>query len=182
MKWYKRDPEAFKGGTLGLSLEEIGAYSLFLDDIHARNGQIPDDIRYLCRLWHCDPRVAQRLRYRLVWLGKIQLLGAMLVNERATRDICVWYVRIKLACSWPQKPSKNNENTLCNQNPESREGKEGPLTPTNGAEYGTYRQKGRRNNSVVAAAQRMLDEIQQSRDGDGIRSNIVQLLPGNRNC
>ena len=30
MHWYKRDPDAFIAGTIELTLEEIGAYTLFL--------------------------------------------------------------------------------------------------------------------------------------------------------
>jgi len=87
VKWYKRDPEAFKGGTLGLTLEETGAYTLLLDDIYARDGNVPDNVRYLCRLWRCDPRVARRIRGRLLELKKLQISGQLLTNLRATYEL-----------------------------------------------------------------------------------------------
>jgi uncharacterized protein YdaU (DUF1376 family) len=42
MKWYKRDPEAFAGGTAELSLEEVGAYTRIIDLIYSRDGNGPN--------------------------------------------------------------------------------------------------------------------------------------------
>lgn len=107
MKWYKHDPEAFKGGTLGLSLEEIGAYVLILDDIYARETGIPDDQGYGCRLLRCDPRVWRRVRARLVHLGKLQVQGQTLTNLRAMSEIS----SAKLRLTSRQNPNNINEKT-----------------------------------------------------------------------
>lgn len=95
MKWYKRDPDAFKGGTIGLSLEEVGAYTLILDDLYCRNGQIPDDERYVCRLLRCDPRVWRRIRERLFALGKLQSENNLLLNVRCTSVVHRYLVKGK---------------------------------------------------------------------------------------
>lgn len=86
MKWYKRDPDAFKGGTLGLTLEEIGAYTLLLDDIYARGGSVPDNIWYLVRLWRCRPQRAHRLRRSLIRHGKLSAIENTLQNGRANLE------------------------------------------------------------------------------------------------
>src|SRR5215813_6832694 len=112
MKWYKRYPDAFKGGTIGLSLEAIGAYSLIIDDLYDRNGNVPDDERYCCRLLHCDPRVWRRLREQLIKAGKIHTDGAMLSNYRATSELSSANLRGILPISRGRKHKKNNENRL----------------------------------------------------------------------
>lgn len=51
--WYKRYPSNFIQGTMDLTLEERGAYSLVLDLIYDRGGPIPNDPRWLagvCRI------------------------------------------------------------------------------------------------------------------------------------
>lgn len=96
MKWYKHDPDAFKGGTIGLTLEEIGAYILILDDIYARDGNVPDDPGYLCRLLRSDPRVAKRVRQRLITLGKIHTADGLIANLRATSELSSANIRLSL--------------------------------------------------------------------------------------
>src|SRR4029077_1668464 len=96
MKWYKHDPDAFKGGTIGLTLEEIGAYILILDDLYARDGKVPDDIGYLCRLLRSDPRVVRRVRQRLIDLGKIQTSAGLIVNLRCTSELSSANIRLTL--------------------------------------------------------------------------------------
>ena len=120
MKWYKRDPEAFKGGTLALSLEEIGAYTLLLDDIYARDGQVPDNINYLHCLWRCDPRVAKRLRARLIATEKIREKGGLLTNLRATYELSSANVGPYLKA----KSQQNQQNGQTDLHPEYREAKQ----------------------------------------------------------
>jgi uncharacterized protein YdaU (DUF1376 family) len=120
MKWYKRDPEAFKGGTLGLTLEEIGAYTLLLDDIYARDGNVPDNIDYLHRLWRCDIRVAKRLRDRLIFTEKIKQIGKLLTNLRATCELSEQHVKSYLQA----KNQQNQQNGPTHLQPEYREAKQ----------------------------------------------------------
>jgi len=104
MKWYKRDPDAFKGGVAALTLEEVGAYTLILDELYSRDGSVPDDIVYLTRLLRCDPRVCRRVRQRLLDLGKIKNVDGLITNGRATLEIDAANVRLSLR----QNISENN--------------------------------------------------------------------------
>jgi uncharacterized protein YdaU (DUF1376 family) len=68
-RWYKRCGADFIHGTMMLSLEEKGAYSLCLDLIYDRGGPIPDDARWLSgvcgvslRKWGSNPRSAHFAR------------------------------------------------------------------------------------------------------------------------
>jgi uncharacterized protein YdaU (DUF1376 family) len=88
MRWYKRDPAAFIGGVVGLTLEEVGAYALILDDLYHRNGAVPDDERYVSQLLRCDVRVWRRIRQRLLDTGKLLCTACgQLTNARATSEI-----------------------------------------------------------------------------------------------
>jgi uncharacterized protein YdaU (DUF1376 family) len=120
MRWYKHEPEAFMGGTIALSLEEIGAYVLVLDAIYIKNGSIPDDVRYVSKLLRCDIRVWKRIRERLLELGKLQTSGGLLTNFRATSEISSAEVGRKFGISSAEvgrkytptsgkKPKQNNE-------------------------------------------------------------------------
>jgi uncharacterized protein YdaU (DUF1376 family) len=107
MKWYKRDPEAFAGGTAELSLEEVGAYTRIIDLIYSRDGNVPDDDMFLCRALRCDIRVWRRIRKRLIETGKIRTSAGLIVNLRATSEISYAQVRMK-------KDQKRNENKEAN--------------------------------------------------------------------
>jgi uncharacterized protein YdaU (DUF1376 family) len=109
MKWYKRDPDAFKGGTISLSLEEIGAYTLILDDIYCRNGQIPDDEHYVSRLLRCDVRVWRRIRARLLALNKLQSENNLLSNVRCTSVVSRYLVGAKFEGKSTKKGKKNSK-------------------------------------------------------------------------
>lgn len=85
--WYKRYGADFVHGTLGLSLEEKGAYSLCLDLIYDRGGPIPDDARWLAGVCGCSIRKWRAIRERLLGCGKLHLLGGALSNARAEREI-----------------------------------------------------------------------------------------------
>ena len=69
--WYKRFGADFVHGTLGLSLEEKGAYSLCLDLIYDRGGPIPDDARWLSGVCGVSVRKWTALRERLIDTGKL---------------------------------------------------------------------------------------------------------------
>src|SRR5262245_38644321 len=71
MRWYKRDPDAFAFGTIGLTLEEIGAYTLILDAMYSREGSLPDDDLLLRRILRCHHHTWKRIKASLVTKGKI---------------------------------------------------------------------------------------------------------------
>jgi len=111
MKWYKHDPDAFLCGTAELTLEEVGAYSLVLDLIYSRDGNVPDDEKFICRNLRCDPRTWRRLRARLIEVGKIQSSGGLLVNLRAKSEISSAQDRIKVMSELRQKQLQKQRET-----------------------------------------------------------------------
>jgi uncharacterized protein YdaU (DUF1376 family) len=85
--WYKRYASDFISGTLRLSLEEKGAYSLILDLIYDRGGPIPDDPRYIAGVCGCSVRKWNAIRNRLLEMGKIEISAAGITNSRADKEI-----------------------------------------------------------------------------------------------
>lgn len=85
--WYKRDPRAALTGMMELTLEERGAYNTILDLIYDREGDVPDDDRFIAGWCRCDVRVWKRIKARLVDLGKLYVEAGKLRNERADRGV-----------------------------------------------------------------------------------------------
>ena len=85
--WYKRYGADFIAGTLGMSLEEKGAYSIVLDLIYDRDGAIPDDPRYIAGVCGCSVRKWNAIRLKLIELGKIQCQDGFISNFRADKEI-----------------------------------------------------------------------------------------------
>lgn len=106
MEWYPRYGDAFIGGTIGLTLEEIGAYTLILDAIYCRNNHLPDDFKLICKLLRCDPRKARRLRQRLLDLGKLETADGFLRNPRATRELAMAQLRMDIGRKLGQSSAK----------------------------------------------------------------------------
>jgi len=86
-RWYKRCGADFIHGTMMLSLEEKGAYSLCLDLIYDRGGPIPDDARWLSGVCGVSMRKWSALRQRLLDLGKLEADNGFLSNPRADLEI-----------------------------------------------------------------------------------------------
>lgn len=87
MRWYKRFGADFIDGTMSLTLEEKGAYSLCLDLIYSRGGAIPDDPRWLAGICNVSLRKWARLRQRLINLEKLVEANGLLSNARADTEI-----------------------------------------------------------------------------------------------
>ena len=85
--WYKRYPADFIDGTVGLSLEEKGAYSLILDLIYARGAPIKDDARYLAGVCNISLRKWAAIRDRLIEAKKIIISDGFILNFRAGKEI-----------------------------------------------------------------------------------------------
>lgn len=69
--WYKRCGADFIEGTMGLSLEEKGAYSLVLDLIYSHGGPIADDPRWLAGVCNVSTRKWATIQKTLISAGKI---------------------------------------------------------------------------------------------------------------
>jgi uncharacterized protein YdaU (DUF1376 family) len=86
-RWYKRCGADFIHGTMMLTLEEKGAYSLCLDLIYDRGGPIPDDARWLAGVCGVSLRKWSSIRERLLSLGKIASDGQHISNSRAELEL-----------------------------------------------------------------------------------------------
>ncbi|MES2295227.1 MAG: YdaU family protein [Pseudomonadota bacterium] len=86
-RWYKRCGADFIHGTMMLTLEEKGAYSLCLDLIYDRGGPIPDDARWLSGVCGVSIRKWNAIRERLLSLGKLAAGHGMLSNARADVEL-----------------------------------------------------------------------------------------------
>src|SRR4029077_6389232 len=71
--WYKRDPDAALAGMLGLTPEERGIYNTLIDLLYARNGDVPNDDRFMARAQQCAPQMWRRVRDSLIAKGKIRI-------------------------------------------------------------------------------------------------------------
>ncbi len=87
LPYYKKYPRDFIEGTVGMSLELKGAYSLILDLIYLQSGKLPDDPRYISGLLGCTIRKWNTLRKQLIEMGKIYVNGELLSNYRADNEL-----------------------------------------------------------------------------------------------
>ena len=84
--WYKREPQAFLRGVQGMGPELIGAYAVILEILYARGGDMPRDDRHLAGVLGCSIRKARSMTEQLVSLGKIEINGGNVANERASLE------------------------------------------------------------------------------------------------
>ena len=121
IKWYKRDPDAALSGMMELNLEERGAYNTVLDLIYARDGNLPDDDRFIAGWCRVDVRVWRRIKGRLVDSGKLRVVDGKLHNSRADAEVVAALGRVgsaseaglasgraRSAKSDGEKPKNNN--------------------------------------------------------------------------
>lgn len=87
IKWYKRDPSAALNGMMELDLQERGAYNTILDLIYSRDGDLPDDDRFIAGWLRVDVRVWKRIKATLIDRGKLFIKDGMLRNERADDEV-----------------------------------------------------------------------------------------------
>ena len=94
LPWYKRDPEAFIDGCVrgNLTLEEVGAYTLLIDEMYRSGAPLVDTPRHGCAYLRCDPRVWLRVRASLIRKGKIYATaGGLLSNLRVEQELKAQY-------------------------------------------------------------------------------------------
>nr|WP_176024244.1 DUF1376 domain-containing protein [Brucella pseudintermedia] len=107
LPYYKAYPRDFIEGTIGMSFELKAAYRLVLDLIYMQGGNLPDDARYISGLLGCTVRKWNALREELVSLGKIEINGEFLTNERAIIEL---ETLRKLQVNQAEKRSRPNKN------------------------------------------------------------------------
>lgn len=83
LAYYKRFPRDFLDATIGFSFEEKGAYSIILDLIYARDGNLPDDARFISGVLNCSIRKWATIRASLIGRGKLDVKDGFITNKRA---------------------------------------------------------------------------------------------------
>lgn len=74
LPWYRRFPDNFIAGTVGLSLEEKGAFTVLIDCIYATGHPVRDDPQAVARLLGCSTYGWKRIRGHLLDRGKLMLV------------------------------------------------------------------------------------------------------------
>jgi uncharacterized protein YdaU (DUF1376 family) len=82
MKWYKRDPNAYFGGTRMLTPEQRGIYNDVIELLYMRDGNVPDDDRMLARCFVVRPQTWRRIKADLIRLEKIAIVDGMITAKR----------------------------------------------------------------------------------------------------
>lgn len=117
LRWYKRDVDAWRGGTRGMSLELRGFYSELLDAMWDRQGPLENDVAKLSVTLCCNPRTVRKLLPQLVALGKISETAEGLTNARMQSEFStpiqgeVEANSRAIAREFEPKVSKNPENS-----------------------------------------------------------------------
>lgn len=125
LPWYRRFPDNFIAGTVGLTLEEKGAYSLVLDLIYVRGGPVPDEPRYIAGVCNCSVRKWNTIRQRLIDLGKIEAVNGFLMNHRAEEELII---SAKLERERAENGAKGGNKTAENRGDESKNNGVGAAT------------------------------------------------------
>ncbi len=106
VKWYKRDPDAWRAGVVNLSPAERGIYDTVIDTLYGCDLKVPpsNDDKYWARACNCDPRVWRRLRDSLLAKGKLYLEdGGGLMATRVRVEWELARRRIEVASELRQK-------------------------------------------------------------------------------
>jgi uncharacterized protein YdaU (DUF1376 family) len=116
MQWYKRDATAALEGMRCLTLEERGAYNTILDLIYDRDGDLPDDDRFIAGWLGCHTAVWKRIKVHLVALKKITVVDGVITNHRAEKELSTRRVLVESSASsgrvGAKKRWKNNEASM----------------------------------------------------------------------
>ena len=127
--WYKRYPSDFISGTLHLTLEQKGAYSIILDMIYDRGGPIEDNSQHIARVCGCSTRKWNQIRERLIEADKITVADGRIHNPRADKQLVSDDLeREKLAENGRKGAEKTNEKKA-KDNKNNALDKKGPLSP-----------------------------------------------------
>lgn len=87
LPWYKRDVDAWRGGTRSMTMELRGFYSECLDAMWDMQGPIPAEVEKLAMMFCCNPRTVRKLLPQLVAMGKLVLTPEGYENPRMMSDI-----------------------------------------------------------------------------------------------
>lgn len=131
MDWYRRNPAKFIGGTVGMTFDVKGAYSILLDLIYDGQGSCPDDGPWIVNILGVGMSVRRWnvIKAELVARGKITVENGRIFNPAATRELAK--IETKVGQSPGKDPGKNRDKSTdktAEKQPELFDNKD--LTPT----------------------------------------------------
>lgn len=87
LPWYKRDVDAWRSGTRGMSLELRGFYNELLDEMWDHQGPVPFHVKRIAMATCCNARKVRQLLPQLIDLSKIVETPEGLINRRMADEI-----------------------------------------------------------------------------------------------
>jgi Protein of unknown function (DUF1376) len=93
MRWYKRDPDAWRAGVIGLSPEQRGIYDTVIEVLYSYNGELPKtwDEKCWARECNCNPRTWRKNRDELLAMGKLyHEPSGQLMAKRVRMEVERW--------------------------------------------------------------------------------------------
>jgi len=108
LPYYKRFPRDFLDGTIGMSLEEKGAYAIVLDLIFMRDGRLEDNDQYLAGQLGCSVRKWRTIKDVLVVRGKIAVVEGKISNSRADKLLEETRIFVEKQAENGRKPKQNS--------------------------------------------------------------------------
>lgn len=91
LPWYKREVDAWRGGTRGMSMELRGFYSECLDAMWDLQGPLPTCPMKLSVMLGTNPRTVRKLMPQLIGMGKILVSKTGYANRRMMVEIGVTF-------------------------------------------------------------------------------------------
>lgn len=95
MPWVPWHIKRWLEGVRGLKWNEIGAYMQVLATLYDRMGDLPDDDRLVAVALGVDIRSWRTMRARLIELGKIDIRGGRIHNQKVEDEIAAYCTKIK---------------------------------------------------------------------------------------
>jgi uncharacterized protein YdaU (DUF1376 family) len=111
LPYYKRFPRDFLDGTVGMTLEQKGAYGIVLDLIFSRGGKLPDDPRYIAGQLGCSVRKWNSIKDYLISEAKLFTENGIISNKRADYLLEETRKYRDKQAENRKKPYKNSEET-----------------------------------------------------------------------
>lgn len=112
LPWYKRNVDAWRSGTRGMSLELRGFYNEILDEMWDRQGPLVNDAKRLAMATQCNPRKVRQLLAELIALGKVVETAEGLINRRMQDEIADANFDGEKTSKFRETSSKNRETSL----------------------------------------------------------------------
>lgn len=107
LPYYKRYTKDFLDGTVGMTGEVKGAYSVLLDLIYIQSGKLPDDPHYISGNLGYSVRKWNSIKKELINRGKIEVKNGIISNKRADKEQIILR---KYQDNQSEKAVKSNKN------------------------------------------------------------------------